>query len=220
MRLEIVADVVCPWCFIGKRRLERALAMRPGVEIELSWRAFQLNPDMPPDGMPRDRYLQLKFGARNSERALAALAAAGRAEGIAFAFDRIRRAPNTLRAHQLIRLAGEIGCEEAVVEFLFSAYFVEGQDIGDTNVLVDIGRECGLDPAATRRALGRDTALQEARAENNRARRLGINAVPCFVFDGGYAISGAQEPEMFLPLFDLASQAASRGVADAIAQRA
>jgi predicted DsbA family dithiol-disulfide isomerase len=209
MRIDIVSDVICPWCFIGKRRLERAMAMRPELEVRRRWRPFQLNPDMPADGMPRERYLAAKFGAeRNSARIYANVAAAGKGEGIDFAFDRIRRTPNTVRAHRLIRLAAEEGIEDSVVEALFGAYFLDGRDIGDVETLTEIAARCGLDEAATRTHLAGPAGASEVRAEDQRARRLGIDAVPCFIIDGGYAIAGAQAPEMFLPLFDVATAAA------------
>ncbi|HZT87865.1 MAG TPA: DsbA family oxidoreductase [Stellaceae bacterium] len=210
MRIDIVADVVCPWCFIGKRRLERAMAMRPELRIHRVWRPFQLNPDIPLAGMPRELYLQMKFGpGRSATRIHANIAAVGKAEGIDFAFDRIERVPNTLLAHRLIRLAAEAGRADAVVEALFHGYFVEAADIGDIAVLAAIGARAGLDVRRRLAAIGGT----DVRADDQRARRLGVNAVPCFIFDNGYAISGAQEPEMFLPLFDLAATA-GRAAAD------
>jgi predicted DsbA family dithiol-disulfide isomerase len=206
MQIDIVSDVICPWCFIGKRRLERALALRPDLPATLSWRAFQLNPDMPSDGISRELYLAAKFsGSRAAGRIYAAACVAGRAEGIDFAFERIRRTPNTLRAHRLIRLAACEGCAAQVVEALFRGYFVEGLDIGDIDTLAALAARAGLDEAATHSYLLGDAGAGEVRAEEDRARRLGIHAVPCFVLDRGYAISGAQEPEMFLPLFDIAA---------------
>jgi predicted DsbA family dithiol-disulfide isomerase len=206
MQIDIVSDVICPWCFIGKRRLERALALRPDLTATLSWRAFQLNPDMPSDGIPRELYLSAKFGgSRAAGRLYATVCAAGRGEGIDFAFERIRRTPNTLRAHRLIRYAASEGCADQVVEALFRAYFLEGLDIGGIETLAAIAARGGLDQAASLGYLIGDAGANEVRAEEHRARRLGIHAVPCFVLDRGYAISGAQEPEMFLPLFDIAT---------------
>jgi predicted DsbA family dithiol-disulfide isomerase len=206
MHIDIVSDVICPWCYIGKRRLERALARRPGLVATRSWRAFQLNPDLPVEGVPHGLYLAAKFGsAQNAGRACTALTAAGRAEGIDFAFDRIGRAPNTLRAHRLIRFAADEGGGDDVVEALFRAYFSEGLDIGDTDVLAVMADRTGLDGAAVHRYLSGEAGTQEVLAEDRRARHLGIHAVPCFVLERGYAISGAQEPEMLLSLFDLAS---------------
>ncbi len=206
MHIDIVADIVCPWCFIGKRRLERALALRPDLSVTRSWRAFQLNPDMPSEGIPRELYLAAKFGSpRHAEQAYAALSAAGRGEGIAFAFERIGRAPNTLRAHRLIRLAAARGRGDEMTEALFRAYFLKGRDIGDTGTLAMIAAETGLDREESRLYLAGDAGAEAVLAEDRRARRLGIHAVPCFVLERGYAISGAQEPEMFLPLFDIAA---------------
>jgi predicted DsbA family dithiol-disulfide isomerase len=206
MHIDIVADVICPWCFIGKRRLERALAVRPELSATLSWRAFELNPDLPIEGIPHEVYLSAKFGSvAKAKRLYAAITAAGRAEGIEFAFKRIRRTPNTLRAHRMIRLADDKGCAEPVVEALFQAYFVEGQDIGVTETLGEIAARAGLGRAETREYLRGDAGTAEIRSEQQRARRLGIHAVPYFVLERDYAISGAQEPEMFLPIFDIAA---------------
>lgn len=211
MRIDIVADLICPWCFIGKRRLDRALAMRPDLDVQRVWRAFQLNPDVPPEGMRRDSYIQLKFGVgRTGARAQAKMAAAGEAEGIAFAFDRIRRAPNTLQAHRLIAFASAEGLAEPVVEALYRGYFLDGLDIGDIDTLAAVAGPAGLDEAAVAAYLAGKAGTIEVLAEEKRARRVGIHAVPCFILDGAYAVSGAQEPEMFLPLFDLASEMARR----------
>jgi predicted DsbA family dithiol-disulfide isomerase len=206
MHIDIVSDVICPWCFIGKRRLERALRQRPELEVSIAWRAFQLNPDMPADGMPRDAYVAAKFGgAAQAARIYGAVTEAGRAEGIPFAFDRIRRTPSTRDAHRLIRFAASRGRADPVVEALFRAYFLEGRDIGDREILADIIAEsAGFPRADAVQYLAGRAGAEELLAEERSARRLGVNAVPCFIVDGGYAISGAQEPEFFLPLFDLA----------------
>jgi predicted DsbA family dithiol-disulfide isomerase len=211
MHIDIVSDVICPWCFIGKRRLERALRTRGDEDVSISWRAFQLNPDMPPGGMPRDAYLAAKFGnPANAARLYATIGEAGAAEGIDFAFERIRRTPNTRDAHRLIRYAARNGGAGPLVEALFVAYFTEGRDIGNRGILAAIAGEQGFDPAAVEPYLESGAGEQEVIAEDRAARRLGINAVPCFIVDGGYAISGAQEPEFFMPLFDLARNAATR----------
>ena len=208
MHIEIVADVICPWCFIGKRRLEHALALRPGLSVTLSWRAFELNPDMPADGISRELYLAARFGAPGmAERLYANVRAAGRRVGIDFAFERIRRIPNTLRAHRLIHFAANDGRADAVVEGLFRAYFIEGLDTGNIETLAAIAARAELDWAEARRYLASAAGTAEVRTEEYRARRLGIHAVPCFVLERRYAISGAQEPEMFLPLFDVAAAA-------------
>ncbi|HXP30055.1 MAG TPA: DsbA family oxidoreductase [Stellaceae bacterium] len=204
MRIDIVLDVICPWCFIGKRRLEKALARRPEITPELAWRPFQLNPDMPLEGMPRQDYLAAKFGgAQHAGRIYQAVTQAGVSVDIAFAFDRIRRTPNTRNAHRLIRHAEAEGRADAVVEALFRAYFLEGRDVGDRTTLAEIAGEAGLEWAEIAAFLAGDSALGEVLAEDRNARRIGINAVPCFIFAGQYAISGAQEPEFFFPVFDL-----------------
>ena len=204
MRIDIVLDVICPWCFIGKRRLEKALALRPEIEAERHWRPFQLNPDMPAAGMGRDDYLAAKFGAaQHAGRIYQTVADAGASVGIPFAFERIRRTPATREAHRLIRHAEALGCADALVELLFRAYFLDGRDLGDRSVLTEIAAAAGLERAATQRFLDGTAGLAEVVAEDRGARRLGINAVPCFVFDGQYAVSGAQEPEFFFPVFDL-----------------
>jgi predicted DsbA family dithiol-disulfide isomerase len=205
MHIDIVSDVICPWCFIGKRRLERALQQRAELDVSMTWRAFQLNPDMPPAGMPRAAYIAAKFGSTaQASRIYAAVAEAGHSEGIDFAFDRIRRTPNTTEAHRLIRFATQRGRPEEVVEGLFRGYFLEGQDIGDRDTLAEIATEAGFERNEVTAYLAGNAGREEMLAEERSARRLGINAVPCFIVDGGYAISGAQEPEFFLPLFDLA----------------
>ena len=204
MRIDIVLDVICPWCFIGKRRLERALALRPELEAERHWRPFQLNPDMPGTGMARDDYLTVKFGAaQHAGRIYQTVADAGASVGIPFAFDRIRRTPATRDAHRLIRHAEAEGQADALVELLFCAYFLDGRDLGDRAVLTEIAAAAGLERAGTQHFLEGTAGLAEVVAEDRGARRLGINAVPCFVFEGQYAVSGAQEPEFFLPVFDL-----------------
>jgi predicted DsbA family dithiol-disulfide isomerase len=206
MHIDIVSDVICPWCFIGKRRLERALALRPDLTVTRSWRAFQLNPDIPSNGIPSKLYLSAKFGgSRTAEQIYSKVCAAGRGEGIDFAFERMRRTPNTLSAHRLIRLAATEGDADQVVEALFQAHFLKGLDIGDTETLAAIAARAGLDETDAHDYLAGGAGTNEVRAEEHRARRLDIRALPCFVLDRGYAISGAQEPEMFLPLFDIAS---------------
>jgi predicted DsbA family dithiol-disulfide isomerase len=205
MQIDIVSDVICPWCFIGKRRLARALAMRPGLEVSTTWRAFQLNPDMPADGMARQEYLALKFGGNlQARRIYSAVEQAGAAEGIAFAFDRIKRTPNTVDAHRLIRFATTKGRADATVEALFRAYFLDGRDIGERTELVAIAGESGLDEEEARSFLDEGKARDTVLAEDRGARRAGIDGVPSFIVDGSYLLSGAQEPEFFLPLFDLA----------------
>ena len=144
--IDIVSDTVCPWCFIGKRRLERALAQRsPGEEFRVSWRPFQLNPDMPPEGRDRKAHLIAKFGGEDGlKRVYDAVIEAGKSEGIDFAFDKVERTPNTINSHRLLRMADEKGTQDAVSEELFKAYFLDGKDIGVIDVLVEIAETAGM----------------------------------------------------------------------------
>jgi predicted DsbA family dithiol-disulfide isomerase len=204
VRIDIYSDVICPWCYIGKRRLERALAERPLDDLTLQWRAFQLNPDMPAHGMDRQLYLQLKFGnAASAERIYREIKAVGAEEDLAFAFDAIRRTPNTIECHRLIRFAGLQGRQDAVVEALFSAYFLDGEDIGAPAVLLRVAESAGLDAAETRTFLESDLEEQTVRAEDRQARRAGLQGVPTFIVNGKFALSGAHLPEVLHQMFDI-----------------
>jgi len=206
VQIDIYSDTVCPWCFIGKRRLERALAARDDIDVSIRWHAFQLNPDMPAAGMERERYLASKFGGpERAASVYATIARAGHAERIPFDFEAIPRMPNTIQSHRLVRYADRFGMQDAVVEALFKAFFFDGEDIGDDVTLLRVGSRVGLERDATAAFLAGDEERDTVVAEDLRARRMGINAVPFFVVNGDYAISGAQEPEAFFPLFDLAS---------------
>jgi predicted DsbA family dithiol-disulfide isomerase len=205
MIVDVVFDTVCPWCFIGKRRLEAALALRPNVVADIRWRPFLLNPHMPEDGIEQTAYLIRKFGSENRVRRIyGALAEAGRSVDIDFAFERIGRAPNSLKAHRLIHYADHQGLATACVEALFQAYFTDGQDTGDVAVLTAIGGRLGFSKADVRRFLEGDAAASWVEEENTRAHRLGINGVPAFVVDGQHAIAGAQEPPVLARLLDAA----------------
>jgi predicted DsbA family dithiol-disulfide isomerase len=204
MRIDIFSDVICPWCFIGKKRLEKALELRPLPDLQIHWRAFQLNPGMPEEGMDRQAYLAAKFGGPESaQRIYDTVGAAGRRSGVAFAFDKITRTPNTVAAHRLVRFAERFGRHDAMVEGLFQSYFLEGRNLSDKDSLAEIAAAAGLDRAAVRGYLDSDEDTETVLAEDAYARKLGIGGVPCFIVDGRYALSGAQEPEAFLPVFDL-----------------
>lgn len=197
MKIEIVSDVVCPWCYIGKRRLEKALAVVGGDERpEVTWLPFQLNPGMPPAGMPRAEYRRAKFGSVERGRQLdARVAAEGRGEGIEFALERIERTPNTFAAHQLIDLAQERGAGGVVVDALFRAYFEEARDTGDRDVLLGIAEAAGL-PRADVEARWNDAAQARRVAQLEESMKaLGISGVPTFLFDRKFGVSGAQPPE-------------------------
>ncbi len=208
IRVDIVSDVICPWCFIGKRRLERALAAEAPGSIEIGWRPFQLNPEMPVEGMSRRDYLRAKFGEDDGGERYKHVIAAGLEEGIPFAFERMQRTPNTVRAHRLIRWADRAGHADATVEALFVAYFTQGRDIGDAAVLAAVAGDAGLDPAAAQAYLesNEDDAL--IRAEDAFARKMGIHGVPCFVVERKYMVSGAQPPEMLAEVFRRVREAA------------
>jgi predicted DsbA family dithiol-disulfide isomerase len=189
--IEIASDVICPWCYIGKRRLEKALALLGGeVQPEIRWLPFQLNPEMPKEGIPRAEYRKAKFGSIERSRGLdARVAAEGEGEGISFAFERMQRTPNTVAAHQLIDLAQKQGRGTAVVDALFRAYFEEARDIGDAAVLAEIAASAGVSGWPQQSDGAQVAALEED------VRSLGISAVPTFILDRKLGVSGAQPPE-------------------------
>lgn len=211
MRIEIYADTICPWCLIGKRRLDRALAERPQPDTTLVWRAFQLNPAMPPEGMERRRYMELKFGGSDRAKAVyEPIIATGDSEGLAFAFDKIKHTPNTAASHRLVRLAQAEERGGEALDALFAAYFFEGRDIGDTAVLTELGESLGLDRQRTAEYLAGTEGLLEVLAEDTKAREIGIQGVPTYIFDGKYVLSGAHPPEVLFQLFDLVNNGAPK----------
>lgn len=204
MKIDIVSDAICPWCYIGKRRLEQALSQAPQPDLEMGWRPFQLNPDMPVEGMDRKEYLRAKFGDSSGGRNYDRITAIGREVGIPFAFDKIKRTPNTIMAHRLIRYATRLHLQDEVVETLFRAYFTEGEDIGDRATLVKLAATAGLDGTTVDSYLASPEDDDTIRAEDAFARQIGISGVPCFIIDRQYAISGAQPAEAFIEVFNLA----------------
>jgi len=199
--VDVVSDVVCPWCYIGKRRLEAAIAQlreaNPDLPFEIRWHPFQLNPDLPAEGIDRKGYLEAKFGgAERAKQIYERVTAAGRTVGIAFDFDAIKRQPNTLQAHRLISWAQarREGDPDALVEGLFRANFIEGRFVGSVDELVAIATAAGYDPADARAFLESDALRSEVAQSDVRAREMGIGGVPFFIFDGKTAVSGAQEP--------------------------
>ena len=190
--IEIASDVVCPWCYIGKRRLEKALAQLGGeVETRIEWLPFQLNPSMPEGGVARAEYRRAKFGSEERSRALdARVAQEGAGEGIAFAFDRMQRTPNTWAAHRLIDLAQSQGRGNEVVDALFRAYFEEARDIGDAAVLKDIAARAGV------QGWPEEKNDQTVKEKEERVRDLGISGVPTFIFDRQSGVSGAYPPDV------------------------
>ena len=203
MQIDIVSDTVCPWCFIGKRRLEKALALRPDMEFDIRWRAYRLDPSIPPEGVDRKQYMQAKFGNNPNRQAMQdALKQAGDSEGIAFAFDKIARSPNTLDSHRLIRWSASAGVQNEVVERLFETYFEEGRDIGNADVLIEIASDAGMDSATVADLLEQGADREIIEKEDVMAHRLGITGVPTFIFQNKYLVSGAVDPEALLEIID------------------
>ena len=201
--VDVVSDIVCPWCFIGKRKLEVALAeldnSEPSLGVKVRWHPFQLNPDLPSEGMSRASYVEQKFGG--STRAIevyARVASAGETVGIPFRFDRIERQPNTFDGHRLIAWAQQQGDATALVERLFSAFFLEGRRIGDRDELARLAAECGWSEQDTRTMLESDAMREEVENESREALDVGIQGVPFFIFNGRIAVSGAQDPVTLL----------------------
>ena len=212
IHIDIFSDTICPWCLIGKRRLEKALAERPDLKPAIHWRVFQLNPMMPKGGMDRQAYLAMKFGgAENASVVYERVRRAGAEDGIDFAFEAMPRTPNTLDSHRLIRWAAGQDRETETVEALFQAYFFRGQDIGSVSTLSDAAQEAGMDPGEARAFLESEALATEIREEDRQARGLGIDGVPCFVFNGRHALAGAQPPKVLVQMLDLAQQEAAAG---------
>jgi predicted DsbA family dithiol-disulfide isomerase len=205
LTIDLISDVICPWCFIGKRRLEKALN---GHSATVRWHPFQLNSDMPPEGIDRKFYRIRKFGSwERSQELDAQVVAAGHGEGISFNFDKMARTPNTLDAHRVIWLAGERGEQDAVVEALFLAYFTDGGDLSDRATLAEVAARVGLDRVEVDELLAGDKALDVVRAGEEQACRLGVSGVPFFVVNSRVALSGAQPPELFRQAFEQAGEA-------------
>jgi len=212
--VDIVSDTICPWCYIGKRRFERALTLSGRADVAVAWRPFQLNPDMPAEGMTRDDYVRAKFGGGDRPRQIyQAIAESGREAGIEFQFSLIRRTPNTVLSHRLIHWAGKNGSQDEIVAELFRAYFERGLDIGDLDVLVECAGRAGIDGETARCYLATDEGRHEVVASDVYARRLGINGVPCFIVNRKYAVSGAQPPSAFVEVFNLAERDAATSAA-------
>jgi predicted DsbA family dithiol-disulfide isomerase len=196
VRVTVVSDTMCPWCYIGKRRLEKALALVPDVPVAVSWRPFQLDTTIPPDGMDRQTYLTRKFGAAGAERVYARIEEAGRQEGIPFAFDRIARSPNTIDSHRLLHWAEVADVQDAVAERLFALFFTKGADIGNRDVLAQAAADCGMDGRAVRARLDTDDAKSLIYRQIADVQEIGIDGVPCFVFNGSTYLPGAQPPDV------------------------
>lgn len=194
--IDVVSDVVCPWCYIGKKRLEKAIALTPELRVSVGWQPFQLDPTVPEGGVDRREYMERKFGSGEKIAGIHAhITAEGEKEGIAFRFDLIRRTPNTMDAHRLIGWAAPAGVQDTLVEALFAGFFIEGRDIGDHAVLADIAGACGMDGATVAARLASDEDADMVRQTVARAREFGVTGVPCFILAERLALPGAQDPE-------------------------
>lgn len=203
VRLDIISDPICPWCYIGRTLLGQALAARPGHPFEIVWHPFQLNPDMPPGGKDRRTYLEAKFGGHEAAvRAYAPVLERAEAAGLSIDFAAIDRTPNTLDAHRVIEWAAAEGVQDAVAMALFRAYFDEARDIGDPEVLAETAAGAGMDGAMVRRLLAGTADRAEVAAQDRRFREMGISGVPTFIVAGRHVVPGCQPPELWLQVID------------------
>jgi predicted DsbA family dithiol-disulfide isomerase len=207
VRIDVVSDVVCPWCFIGKRRLEKALAMRPDIPVEVHWRPYFLNDWIPREGISRDYYLTTKFGSPERYKGIAQrVGVAAAAEGLAYAADKMKRQPNTLDCHRLIRWAAEIGKAAEMKQRLMDLYFTEGADLTNEEILVQAAADVGLDAESVRTDLNSDKDVAQVEQQAQSAKEAGIDGVPMFIFDGKFAVSGAQSPTYLADALDRVAQ--------------
>ena len=220
LMIDVVSDVVCPWCFIGKKRLEKAIAMRPDVPVEVRWRPYFLNDWIAPEGISREEYLTKKFGSPERYKSIAGrVAAAAQAEGLTYNIDRISRQPNTRDCHRLILWAGNTGDPGRMKQRLMELYFTEGADLTDREVLVQAAADCGMDADLTRELLASDRDVDRVTQEAEQAKRAGIDGVPCFILGGVMAVSGAQDPVYLADAMDRAvEEVAKRGTAATAAE--
>lgn len=208
VRIDVVSDVVCPWCFIGKHRLEKALALRPGVAVEVHWRPYFLNDWIPREGISREQYLTTKFGSSERYKGIAQrVTAAAAEEGLVYASDKMKRQPNTLDCHRLIRWAEVEGKAGEMKQKLMDLYFTQGADLTDRETLVQAAVAVGLDAETVREGLASDQDVAQIEQEALSAKEAGIEGVPCFIFGGKFAVSGAQSPEYLAEAIDRMAQA-------------
>lgn len=214
LSIEVVSDIVCPWCYVGKRRLRRAIDLMPGSSIDVQWRPFRLDSTIPTGGIPRQEYLTRKFGSVEAAAPMyEQLTRIGPEEGISFHFDRITRSPNTVNAHRLIKWATADGIADDVVERLFEAYFSEGLDVGDTEVLARLAEEAGFTGKPVNERLDTDEDRDQTVAEIEHATHTGVNGVPCFIIDRRIVVMGAHPPETLVQAMEeaLAERDSSNG---------
>jgi len=212
IKLDIFSDPICPWCYIGKTNLDRALAAAQSHPFVIEWHPFQLNPDMPPQGVDRREYLENKFGGqKGAVRAYTPVVEQAKTAGLSINFEGMERTPNTMNAHRLIHWAGIEGKQNQAVDALFKAYFVEARDIGDSEVLADIADGIGMDAAVVAKLLASDADLNDIRDRDAHSRKMGISSVPTFIVGGQHAVPGAQPPELWQRVIDdLAEQLAEQ----------
>jgi predicted DsbA family dithiol-disulfide isomerase len=213
--IDVVSDVVCPWCFIGKRRLEKALALKPDIPVEVRYHPYFLNPWVPREGIGRDEYLTTKFGSPEKYKAIAGrVAAAAAAEGLTYAVDKMKRQPNTLDCHRLILWAQSIGKAPQMKQRLMDLYFTEGADLSDRETLVRAAADVGMDAARTRDMLASDADVERIENEANSAKDAGIDGVPTFILGGVAAVTGAQSPEVLANAIEQVATNRDRFVAE------
>ena len=206
VRIDVVSDVVCPWCFIGKRRLEKALALKPEIPVEVHWHPYFLNDWIPREGMAREEYLTTKFGSPERYKGIAQrVSAAAAAEGLVYDSDKMKRQPNTTDCHRLIMWADVQGKAPAMKQKLMDLYFTEGADLSDRETLVKAAADVGLDADKVRGDLAGEKDVDAVGDEAQRAKEAGIDGVPCFIFAGKYAVSGAQAPEYLAEMIERAA---------------
>jgi len=213
--INMVSDVVCPWCFIGKRRLEKAIALQPDIAVEVRFRPYFLNPWVPREGISREEYLTTKFGSPERYNGIAGrVKAAAAAEGLSYAVDKMRRQPNTLDCHRLILWAQSIGKSAEMKQRLMDLYFTEGADLSDREVLVSAAADVGLEPDKTREMLASDADVERVESAANAAKDAGIDGVPTFILGGVAAVSGAQSPEVLANAIEQVATNRERFVAE------
>ena len=203
MKVDIISDTICPWCYIGKARLEKALAERPEIDFEIHWHPFQLNPDMPVQGMDRSDYLESKFGGPDGARAAyEPVKQAAYDEGLDLRFDMIPKTPNTIDSHRLVRWSKTAGVQDQIVTALFKAYFEDGEDVSDPEVLIQIAAENGMNATLVADLLDGDEDRDVVANEDKTARDMGVNGVPAFIFNDRFMVPGAQNPETLVNVID------------------
>ena len=202
--VDVISDIMCPWCYIGKRRLERALGQRAEISVDVRWQPFQLDPTIPREGMDRAEYLNRKFGPERAKEVYNRIKQVGAEEGIPFAFDKIKKSPNTIDAHRVIRWAAAGGDQQAAVEHLFAGYFVEGRDLTNADYLAEMAADAGLEREVVTRLLAGDADRDKIAEEVDLAKRKGVRGVPCFIFGGKYVVTGAQDPTVLVQAIDQA----------------